>query len=265
MQSFTPSDAWRNAAATATANLLRLQTREERLDYIKSNSHVWRNIRAEFIAAFGSRCWFTDAEEIVAPLDIEHFRPKAKSVECNETEYEGYWWLAFELSNLRLAGQIPNRQHKKCYFPLLPGSFRADGNHRRWQEENPVFLDPIRLADVELVAYDETGTMRPSKNAVSQEDRERVRLTDELLGLSAHQPLVEARQRVWLQCTQKMDEVIKLKAEEQQFGGTPRTKGEREILLRSLKKMTESTSPLSSVAASCLLMSGHDWACRLIA
>ena len=260
-RSFTPSKVWREKSRTATEALLRKETHEERVAYIKSKSQVWRDLRQEFIDEFGSRCWFTDAEETVAQLDVEHFRPKLQALDADGTPHEGYWWLAFDFSNLRVAGQIPNRQHKKCYFPLLPGCARANSTNRRWQEENPVFLDPTKLTDVELVGYDETGVMQPSPDASTDEEKLRVEMTDRLLGLSAHQPLVEARQRVWDDCREIIDEIVRLKGEDTQFGGsTARTKGERERLMGELHKMTRPDVPFSSVAKSCLRMSGYGWA-----
>jgi hypothetical protein len=261
---FRPSDEWLDKARAATEGLMKLGTIEERLAYIKGKSQVWRDLRQELVARYGSRCWFTEAEETVAQLDIEHFRPKAEALDEDGTVHEGYWWLAFELSNLRLAGQIPNRQHKRCYFPLLQGCSRANAPSLPWQEELPVLLDPIKLTDVELVGYDETGGMCPSANALTEEEELRVETTNRLFGLSAHQPLVEARQRVWAECRALLDEVIRLKAEEGQYGAaTARTKGERERLMKQLRTKTRQNQPFSSVAESCLLMSGYDWARRI--
>jgi len=258
--SFKPSNKWSEKARQASEELEKKSSREERMAFIKAKAQVWRDLRAELIEKFGNRCWFTDAEETVAQLDVEHFRPKAEAVDLDGKVHEGYWWLAFELSNLRLAGQIPNRQHKRCYFPLQPNSFRACATNRRWQEELPIFLDPINPLDVAMVAYDESGCMRPSASAVTKEDQERVKLTDKYLGLSAHQPLVEARQSIWNDCRGIIEKIKKLLAEEEEFGtSTSRTRGERRCLMRNLIEKTLPTSPFASVARSCILMSGEKW------
>lgn len=258
---FVPSDAWADRARIATEELMSKTTPEARLAYIKAHSQIWRDLRQELIEKYGSRCWFTDAEETVAPLDTEHFRPKAEAVDENGATHEGYWWLAFELTNLRLAGQVLNRQHKRCFFPLLTGCVRANSQNLRWQEEQPVFLDPIKLTDVELVAYNETGGMCPSPSAVTDVEKQRVEITNRLLGLSVHPPLVEARQRVWSDCRNIIMEIETLKIEERQLGGvTVRSKGERERLMKQLRTKTRSSEPFASVAKCCLLMSGHSWA-----
>ena len=263
--SFSPSEAWRQRARLAESELAQRTTHEERMRYIEANSQIWRDLRQELIQQFGSRCWFTDAEETVAQLDTEHFRPKARVVEEDGTSSEGYWWLAFDYQNMRLAGQIPNRQHKRCFFPLLPQSFRANSQNRRWREENPVFLDPIKIDDVNLVSYSEEGAVVPSPSAITPEEQYRVRKTNELLGLSAHPPLVEARQRVWSHCRDVIAQVERLKAEEREYGSsTPRTKAERERLMKELRRMIQARTPLSSVARACIFMSGLSWAQKLV-
>ena len=262
--SFTPSNNWQTKSQVATAALMRLSNTPDRLDFIKAKAQVWRDLREELIDKFGSRCWFTDAEETVAQLDIEHFRPKAEARDEDETVHEGYWWLAFEITNLRLAGQIPNRQKKRCYFPLLPGSVRASPSDPCWREELPLFLDPTKLTDVELVAYSENGEVCSSTNAITEEEKRRVRVTDRLLGLSSHEPLLEARRRIWNECREIMNEILRLKEEETAYQrSTARTKGERERLMRQLFSKARPAEPFSSITRCCLRMSGYDWAAQL--
>jgi hypothetical protein len=260
---FTPSGRWTSVAERCKQELAACKTKKERIAYIKAHSHVWRALKKELVKQYGSRCWFTDAEETVAQLDVEHFRPKAKALDEDETEHEGYWWLAFDLSNLRLAGQIPNREGKRCFFPLA-GAFRASAANRHWQQENPIFLDPIKGADVALVAYDNNGAMRASTEAETPEQKRRVEITDRLLGLSSHPPLIEARQRVWTECWGKILQMEAIKVEEREFGETEATRREREIIWGDLWRMAIRRTPFSSVARSCLKFSGKPWAVTLI-
>src|SRR4051794_16850695 len=78
LSTFTPSVAWRDQAATATAELEQCVDHASRIAYIDAHARIWRDLKNELVENFGNRCWFTDAEETVAPLDVEHFRPKAK-------------------------------------------------------------------------------------------------------------------------------------------------------------------------------------------
>ena len=167
-------------------------------------------------------------------------------------------------SNLRLAGQIPNRENKKCFFPLR-GAFRATADNRHWQQEEPEFLDPIKGDDVALVAYENNGAMRPSTEAVTPAQCRRVELTDRLLGLSSNPPLVEARQRVWSECWGKIARMEQIKEEERLFGESEATRRERNVIWGDLWRIAKRETPFSCVARSCLKFSGKPWAVALLA
>jgi hypothetical protein len=261
---FTPSPGWIALAERCKQELAVLHTRDERLAYIKAHAHVWRALKSELVERYGWRCWFTDAEETVARLDVEHFRPKAKALDEDETEHEGYWWLAFDVTNLRLAGQIPNRENKKCFFPLAT-EFRASAGNPHWQHEDPVFLDPTKGEDVALVAYDNNGAMRASTEAETAHQQRRIEVTNRLLGLSSYPPLIEARQRVWSECWAKILRMEAVKVEERQFGETEASRRERDVLWGDLWRIAKRETPFSSIARSCLKFSGKRWAVTLLA
>jgi len=261
LKSFAVPAEWQARAAAAREELEQKTSDLERLTFIKNHSQLWRELRGQLIKHFGNKCWYTDAPEYVAKLDVEHFRPKAEAVDLSETKREGYWWLAFDLDNLRLCGQIMNREHKKCYFPVL-GSFVASSNCRKPWLEKPVFLDPIRPADVELVAYAEDGRMHPKPDA-EEVERFRVEKTDEYFGLNAHQPLVEARQRTWQTCFGLIHDYMKSKEMEKRLGWDPVLDTEQDTILRSLRQLIRPSEPFATIAASCLMQSQYRWANRL--
>jgi hypothetical protein len=261
---FQPSQAWRDRAERATRALNDLVTNADRVAYINAHAQIWRDLRADLLEHFGTKCWFTDAPEIIAHLDVEHFRPKAKAVDLQDTEREGYWWLAFDFDNLRLCGQIPNRQYKRCLFPLMPGSFIASSAARQIWQERPVFLDPTKPEDVQLVAYGEDGAMRPKPGAVPNEAM-RVETTDKEFGFSAHQPLVEERQKIWKKCTLLIHDFMRSKEREKESGSDPVLTSEQRNILRQLIDLANSAAPFASVARSCLLQSPYSWAGDLTA
>src|SRR5882724_10543773 len=93
---------------------------DERQDYIKQNgSTKWSPVKTRMTAHLGNKCWYTEAELVGADLAIDHYRPK-----CD------YWWLAFDVSNYRVACPFANSpkhnaEHgcaggKGDSFPLLP-------------------------------------------------------------------------------------------------------------------------------------------------
>ncbi len=264
LEHFRPDAVWLNEAQQAATELDGKTNDAERTEYLKQRAGIWRKLRQPLMTKFGNRCWFTDAEELVSNLDIDHFRPKSEAKDENGVKREGYWWLAFDFMNYRLVGQVFNRQHKIAYFPVKTGAFCSSSSDRRWKEEVPLFIDPIRLADVLLVAYNESGEMCYSTVALTDEDRRRVVLTNQLLGLSIHPPLVEARSQVWRNCRELLSQIERTVSEERTHGETARTRSEKDSLMKQVCKMTSQSQPLSSVARSCLRMSGSTWAELLI-
>lgn len=277
IQTFQPSPKWQKRAQEATAKLLEVPTLDEKLDFITKHSDIWRDLGKELISHFGNKCWYTDAANYGARLDIEHFRPKAKTVEltaedCKEAtdnlllklaapKREGYWWLAFDFENLLLCAQVMNREEKRNFFPLHKDSLVASGSSQnRWRNEIPVFLDPRKLDDVCLVAYDETGGMRPRADLAGWE-RLRVVITNECFGLSRFQPLTEGRQRAWQKCSSLIEKYMRAATKQHQEGTpSPVLQQEKDDAMLELRKLLDPDEPFSSVAANCLLNSGYEWA-----
>lgn len=277
IHTFTPSGEWARRAREATAELLTKPTWDEKLAYIKKHSEIWKDLGKELIEHFGNKCWYTDAANYGARLDVEHFRPKAKTVELNdqdveeasddlmlklaEPQREGYWWLAFNFDNLLLCAQVMNREDKRNFFPLHRDSLVASGsNPNAWRTEIPVFLDPRKLDDVCLVAYDETGAMRPRADLVGWE-RLRVVITNECFGLSRFQPLIEGRQRTWQKCTGLIEQYVRAAMKQQQEETpNPVLQQQKEDALVELHKLLDPSEPFSSVTASCLRDSRYEWA-----
>jgi hypothetical protein len=263
LRAFQPSAAWLAKANAANDELSTKGTHEERVAFMKAKSSIWRELREELIGQFGNKCWFTDAPEFVARLDVEHFRPKAKSLDRKGKPYQGYWWLAFDWENYRLCGQIPNREEKKSWFPLMPRSFRATMAADDWRLEEPAFLDPSKPGDVALVAYAEDGGVH-AKPGADRRESYRVRVTDSLLGLSRVPAVVEERQKIWKHCRLLVRDFMTLKVQEKRGGANPVLSSQQDDVLRRLLAMTRSQEAFASVARSCLRQSPEKWAVDLL-
>jgi uncharacterized protein (TIGR02646 family) len=76
--------------------------------------------------------------------DVEHFRPKAGYQQDyrGKLTRPGYYWMAYEWSNLYFACALCNQTHKGNFFPLSnhPAG-RADGHNRDITAERPLLLD----------------------------------------------------------------------------------------------------------------------------
>ena len=69
------------------------------------------------------KCCFCEAKIThISHGDVEHFRPKGGfQTSLNERLTKpGYYWLAYDFSNLFLACQICNQSYKKNYSTQLP-------------------------------------------------------------------------------------------------------------------------------------------------
>jgi hypothetical protein len=277
IETFTPSVEWQQSSKEATDELSAKTGFEERAEYLRKHSRVWKALGKELIAHFGNKCWYTDASNYGARLDVEHFRPKGKTVELTADDYQeaaddlllklpdpsrdGYWWLAFDAENLLLCAQVMNREEKRNFFPLHKDSpVATETNKAAWRNEMPVFLDPRKLDDVCLVTYDETGGMRP-RSGLDEWERLRVVITNECFGLSRFQPLTEGRQRIWQTCSSLIEKYLKAAGKQiQEAAPNPVLQQEKNDALSNLKKLLHPDQPFATVAASCLNSSPHEWA-----
>ncbi len=89
----------------------------------------------------GKCCYCERKRDMKRESDVEHFRPKS---EVAGEDHPGYWWLAYEWDNYLLSCKTCNQTYKKCHFPLIPGSPRAQGPNDDLNSEKPVLIDPAK-------------------------------------------------------------------------------------------------------------------------
>jgi len=92
------------------------------LSLTEKNKHdfklkVYRNsILLELKKVYHNKCGYCETEESAgAPWQVEHYRPKAKVTE--DADHKGYYWIAYEWSNLLLSCAICNNK-KRNRFPI---------------------------------------------------------------------------------------------------------------------------------------------------
>jgi len=78
--------------------------------------------------------------------DVEHFRPKKAFQQAIGTPLlrPGYFWLAYEWSNLFLACTKCNQRNKRNLFPLITTTTRVSNPLVDVANEDPIFIDPTR-------------------------------------------------------------------------------------------------------------------------
>lgn len=80
----------------------------------------------------------------VAYGDVEHFRPKGgyRQRDSDELRRPGYYWLAYEWTNLFSSCQLCNQRFKRNRFPLRDGRRRARSHRYNLANEEPLLIDP---------------------------------------------------------------------------------------------------------------------------
>jgi len=91
------------------------------------------------------KCGFCESKvSHVAFGDVEHFRPKAayRGREGDPLTSPGYFWLAYEWTNLLFACEPCNQRHKGSLFPVADEATRAHSPSDPITRESPLFIDP---------------------------------------------------------------------------------------------------------------------------
>ena len=132
---------------------------------IDKNEHRWRAVRDAFEDESNGKCWYAECRSPGADNDIDHYRPKGRVAE-DET-HPGYYWLAFEWTNLRLSCQRANRRRrnpeggktggKGDHFPLVYPEDRARRPDDELAREVPSIVDPTNPADVAMLTFGRSG------------------------------------------------------------------------------------------------------------
>jgi uncharacterized protein (TIGR02646 family) len=88
----------------------------------------------------------------IAYGDVEHLRPKAgyKQRPRDALRRPGYYWLAYEWSNLFFSCQLCNQRFKRNLFPLANPRQRVRSHHQDVARERPLLIDP---GQVDPAAY----------------------------------------------------------------------------------------------------------------
>jgi hypothetical protein len=256
-----PDPDWISRATAVAARLDAAPDHTARSKVIESEAELYRELATWLLAKSYGKCWFSEAKDLFSHWHVEHYRPKNKARDEDGQECPGYWWLAFEWTNLRICGAVGNIK-KGTYFPLRSGCTRATADRRLIQDEEPVLLDPSDPRDPTLIDFDEEGSIRPSPVATSAWDRERVDISTKRYKLNFG-PLEQARKEIWVECTDKMKE-YEMAAHDYDQHRSAAGRFRANALIGDLQNMCEATAPLSRVARSCLLASGKPWALALV-
>jgi uncharacterized protein (TIGR02646 family) len=154
------------------------------------NSGIYgaKSVKNALQKAQHGKCAFCESEvSHIAYGDVEHFRPKAgyRPGPSNPLVRPGYYWLAYEWTNLLFCCQLCNQRFKGNQFPLIDDMQRAKSHHDDIKNEQPLFIHPAIDDPSDFLEFDE-------HYLCAIDDNVRGKATIEALGLNRDK-LVEKR------------------------------------------------------------------------
>lgn len=229
----------------------------------KENQRKWAALRKYFLAMSHGKCWYSEARDCVGRLQVDHFRPHGRVKQAERIfAAAGYSWLAFELENFRLAGQLcntvnaeysPKSVGKGAWFPLKDPNKRASLNRRLIRNEVPLLLDPTVESDAAKIVFRDDGSVSPAPN-LCEADAKNVDIAIRCLGL-AQSALERSRCEVWKACSSAIQRYSMMVRKIDQGLTAEETKVMEEAI-SDLVKMSKSDSPFTAVARCCLIANG---------
>ena len=129
----------------ATRKLEEAYDQGERDFEFDSGIYAAKSVKNALVKAQHGKCCFCESQVTHVDYgDVEHFRPKGgfRQKESDPLSKPGYYWLAYDWSNLFLSCALCNQRYKRNLFPLLDRSKRARSHHDDIGDERPLFLNP---------------------------------------------------------------------------------------------------------------------------
>jgi uncharacterized protein (TIGR02646 family) len=150
---------------------------------------IWSNAKSALAGVSFEKCWYCECKQERSDLHVDHFRPKGRVT--GEKGHEGYWWLAFEWENFRLActfcnsvrddSELDESGGKGTKFPIFDPPPRMYRPHD--PKDRPRLLDPIIRNDVEKLTFTGNGLPKPVTTDETSEDWKQVQETIEVFHL----------------------------------------------------------------------------------
>lgn len=238
-----PAPEWVDKANRLTDELHKIKNLDKKKEFIEKNKSFWRELESWLKEQSFGKCWYSEARDSVSYWHVDHFRPKSEVKDLDGEIYEGYWWLAFNWTNYRLAGSASNVP-KSSKFPVRPGTNWISDSGQDFNDEEPYLLDPTKPLDPALLTFDESGKVC----AAYEENvwhKERAEVSIDILNLNFN-GLVDERHIVWSKCDKKINHVLNL-MEECKILCSVTKKTEINDIIVELREMARRKSPFSSV------------------
>jgi uncharacterized protein (TIGR02646 family) len=138
----------------------------------------------------GKCCYCERKRDLKRESDIEHFRPKTEIAELQKDEF-GYWWLAYEWTNLFFSCRTCNQDYKKSRFPVFDESKRAKTKDCILDSESSYLINPEAENPEDFIAYDWGSFDDRFVLPIGKDSDRRGYHTIEILGLHREELLID--------------------------------------------------------------------------
>jgi hypothetical protein len=249
-----PPATWVAEAKIITKALKAAPNKAARKVIIDKNDGFWRDdrIRDWLLGQFNNKCWYTEADNNVSPVHIDHFRPKGRVKNLDGSYEDGYWWLSFDYNNYVVSGHYINCK-KGDLFPILNGEMRAPVNcsDAILKFEGPVLINPL-TDQTRLISYereDDGGCIAVLSGGITDPSEQfKAEKTIEILGLNNKRLLRESRGDIWDKCLKDLKDYEGAQAQ----GAQALVWVQKHMALASLKDRIGYDETFSSVAEACI-------------
>ncbi len=250
---------WQKKAKDLLKQLDKADSKEKKHEIIDKNHRYWKIFKEHLKNLSFNKCWYSDSINPASHYHVDHFRPKKKVIEFDLSDREGYWWLAFDITNFRLSGSVPNTK-KGSHFAVKKNAVKNKGSIK---DEVLYFLDPTKKQDVGLINFREDGLAIESAPKDEEPwDFLRANYTIDKLDLN-YEDLVEARSAEWIFMTGLVKE-INNKIKENNEDPSASTEKEIDGLKNQCRKKIASCTNLASTNRVCIRATGKRWAFELL-
>ena len=172
--------------ATATQTLMSDHDSGETQFSFDTKIYGHQTVKDALIQVQHDKCCFCEAQvSHTSHGDIEHFRPKGGYQQSDDEPLlrPGYYWLAYDFSNLFFACQKCNEVYKRNYFPLTDPSKRATSHSEDYKQEDTLIIHPELDNPEDHITFDKevikplAGSVK-GKETIRRTGLDRVRLED---------------------------------------------------------------------------------------
>jgi uncharacterized protein (TIGR02646 family) len=194
------------------------------------------SVKEELIFMQDGKCAFCE-RRVNEDGDVEHFRPKKAVQQAlgQPLERPGYYWLAYEWTNLVLACSACNQREKRNLFPLENPENRARSSQDDLEAEQPLFIDPAQEDPEEFIGW-------RAEIPFARSDNRRAMVTIEALGLD--RPAIANMRQEALELAQGLAGAIRLNEEHPR---SPKDIAVSHILRQELDKLLAQTGEFSAM------------------